>query len=83
MLKSKVQSKVQSRGLCGDTHAATSCPLLLRPRLMSKPMLVTWPFVMLLLITGRCVALNPQPSTLNLDYSAVVTEKIPFFAWRW
>jgi Flp pilus assembly protein TadD len=57
--------------------------------LMSKPMLVTWPFVMLLLdywplkrfaggqlkVTGS-PAPNLQPSTFN---SQLLTEKIPFF----
>ena len=48
--------------------------------LMSKPMLVTWPFVMLLLDywpLGRLKpsTLNPQPSTIR----RLVREKIPFF----
>ena len=49
--------------------------------LMSKPMLVTWPFVMLLLDYWPLRRL--ERSTLNSQLSTVlrlVTEKIPFFA---
>jgi len=56
--------------------------------LMSKPMLVTWPFVMLLLDFWplrrfELSTPNPQPSTLNFHLSSLqslVLEKLPFFA---
>jgi tetratricopeptide (TPR) repeat protein len=49
--------------------------------LLSKPMLVTWPFVMLLLDYWPLGRLEPSPP--NSRFSALlrlVTEKIPFFA---
>jgi protein O-mannosyl-transferase len=53
--------------------------------LMSKPMLVTWPFVMLLLDywpLQRSSELkdSPRPSILKPQLSTLLWEKIPFFA---
>ncbi|MGC3958708.1 MAG: tetratricopeptide repeat protein [Verrucomicrobiota bacterium] len=50
--------------------------------LMSKPMLVTWPFVLLLLDLWPLLRVQPEAGRWDLGYGRgrILTEKIPFFA---
>jgi tetratricopeptide (TPR) repeat protein len=86
--RSRVECRESSVGISGQALDARRSTLdyafaffFFALGLMSKPMLVTWPFVMLLLDywpLGRFEpsTLNPQPSTIW----RLVREKIPFLA---